>query len=154
MAKLKMLRVLPKGAAMVPNYEAQENTYGATRSFLGRPFDKEAGEDFEEPGTRRALKQGAYVATPGTVVEVPDRAEYRLHVGRHKDLWAADQATADACGVAFDPQFGDEHPPAAVAKSLMALKALPPAAAGPPALPSPLPAATSTSPPTTSTKGA
>jgi hypothetical protein len=26
------------------------------------------------------------------------------------DLWAADEATALVCGVAFDPTFGGDHP--------------------------------------------
>jgi hypothetical protein len=154
MSDPKTLRVLPKGSAMVANYEAQENIYSVTRSFIGRPFDREAGEDFLDPQTKVKRKTGAFVATPGAVVEVPNRAEYRLHVSRHKDLWAADQETADACGVAFDAKFGDEHPPETVAKSLRALKAPPPDVAPPPALPSASPAATPATPPSPATKGA
>lgn len=112
----KTLRVLPRGSAMVPNYEAQENTYGSVRSFIGRPHDPTAGDEYTDPDTKQKKRQGAFVATPGAVVEVPNRAEYRLHVGRHADLWAADEATAAACGVAFDPTFGGEHPSLATAK--------------------------------------
>jgi hypothetical protein len=113
MPEPKTLRVLVRGAAMVPDYEALENPYGSTRKFIGRAHDKTLGEEFVDPETKQKGRQGGFVALIGEVVEVPNRVEYRLHVQRHQDLWAADEATAQACGVAFDPSFGGEHPPAA-----------------------------------------
>lgn len=117
MTEPKTLRVLARGSAMVPDLEAQENPYGAVRRFLGRFHDPEAGEMLTERVTGRQFKQGGFRANPGDVVTVPNRAEYRKHVVQ-RDLWPADVATAQACGVAFDATFGEEHPPEKVAKSI------------------------------------
>jgi hypothetical protein len=115
MPQPKTLRVLARGSAMVQDYEALENPYGGTRRYLGRPHDPKAGELVEDPDTKQKKPQGGFVAIEGMVVEAPNRVEYRNEIRRHEGLWAADEATAQACEVPFDPSFGGEHDPKLVA---------------------------------------
>lgn len=86
-----MLRVKAKGAALVPVYASVGST---PRRYLGRVYDASLGAAGGWPSSG--------------VVEVRDHfAEYRAHV-RDGDLWAADEESAEACGVVFDPTFGGE----------------------------------------------
>lgn len=85
------LLVRARGLAMCPDFEAQE---ARIRRFIGRKHDPKAG------------KAGGWPST-GKAQEVPNSAEYVMAVQRG-ELWAADKATADLCGVVFDPTFGGE----------------------------------------------
>jgi hypothetical protein len=98
------LRVLAKGSAQVPNYEAQEGGRNAriTHACLA------IGPEFHDDDSHTTLRHAAFVKHVGKVVTVPDRAEYRRHL-RDGDLYPADGETAAACGVPFDPDFGGEH---------------------------------------------
>ncbi len=98
------LRVLPKGTALVPNYEHQE---GGRRSFHGWKHDATMGPAFVDEN-KVQHHHGAWVKGVGEVLEVPMRGEYIRHL-RDGDLWPADVETARAAGVAFDPTFGAEH---------------------------------------------
>ena len=101
------LRVLAKGMAMVPYYESFDA--GGRRRFVGRKHDATLGAAFrDENGVEH--RQGGFPPSHSPVQphEVDDRAEYRQHV-REGDLWPADEATAAACGVRFDPSFGGEY---------------------------------------------
>jgi hypothetical protein len=88
---MKKLRVRARGTAMVPNMEALD---AGARRFIGRVFDPTLGP------------AGGWPASPD-ITEVPRRAEYLFAV-RDGDLWAADEETAQFCGVKFDPSFGGE----------------------------------------------
>lgn len=85
------LLVKARGAAMVPRFDALNSS---PRRFTGRSYDKSLGVAGGWPAKTEPE-------------EVPDLPEFRRAVARG-DLWAADQATADACGVALDPTFGGE----------------------------------------------
>jgi hypothetical protein len=87
------LRVRARGTSLVPNHEAEE---AGTRRFIGRKYAE--------------VSPGQWGFEPTNAVEdVPNRPEYVKAV-KDGDLWAADQATADACGVAFDGLFGAAPP--------------------------------------------
>ena len=94
------LRVRRKGTAMVPHYE----THPQVRRFHGWKFDPTLGEEFEHPETKSMVRAGGF-GSHDDVIEVPDTVEYRRHL-RDGDLWPADQDTAQAAGVPFDPSFG------------------------------------------------
>lgn len=126
MANPKTLRVLCRGSAMVPDYEAMG---AGARRFVGRQHDPSLGDEHVDPDTKQKARQGGFRALVGEIVEVPDRAEYRLALRGHlnggpPDLWPADAETAQAAGVKFDPSFGGEHP--ALAKPAPAPAAPPP----------------------------
>jgi hypothetical protein len=83
--------------------EAQENRM---LRYIGRRHDATIGfEGRDENGVK--FMSGGYPSTDKPQV-VPARGEYLLAC-RDGDLWAADQATADYCGVKFDPTFGGER---------------------------------------------
>jgi hypothetical protein len=111
------LRVLAKGTAQVPNYEAQDGGMNARITHACLPI----GPEFDDDESKTRRRHAAFVKHVGKVLEVPDRAEYRRHL-RDGDLWPADQETAAACGVPFDPDFGDEHTEEAHADHVAALK--------------------------------
>lgn len=85
-------RFYARGTACVVDIDAQE---AGRKQFVGRKFQKvDEGHAF---------------------VPKSEPAEVRLHPEYVRDcregaLWPADQATADACGVRFDPSFGGELP--------------------------------------------
>lgn len=107
------LRVLPRGTAMVPDYER----HATIRRFHGWKHTKEIGDEVE---VKKDLRTGevAKVRPDGFVkqlaksqehvIDVPHTVEYLRHL-RDGDLWPADQETAKLAGVAFDPLFGGEH---------------------------------------------
>lgn len=85
----KTLRFRARGEALAQNHERLEANI---KSFIGRKYIE------VEPG------QWGFAPT-GEAEEVAYRADY-VKACKDGDLWAADQATADACGVAFDSTFG------------------------------------------------
>lgn len=87
----KTLRVRARGEALVHRLEAMSSS---PRQFIGREWCVFEGRDALRP-------------VDGDV-EIPYRAEYASAV-KSGALWAADKATADACGVPFDPRFGGEQ---------------------------------------------
>ena len=106
----KKMRVLARGTAMVFDLERHE---AGVRRFVGRKHDRTLGSVFRErdaSGTENEHRQGGWPAShhPGQPDEVPYRAEYHFAL-RDGDLWAADKATADMCGVEFDPDFDGEY---------------------------------------------
>ena len=110
MAEAKKLRVLPRGAAMVPHYDHQAS---GRRSFHGWKHDASLGPSFLDPATKQPRNHGAFVKMPD-VVEIPMTSDFVGEYVRHlrdKDLWPADEFTAQAGGVKFDPTFGGEFQP-------------------------------------------
>lgn len=109
------LRVLPRGTGMVQNYE----TMGVVRQYHGWSHDSTLGEhepildDKTGKPTGKTRPQGGFVkleaSLPEHVIELPWTTEY-VRALRDGSLWPADQATAQAVGVPFDPEFGGEHP--------------------------------------------
>lgn len=96
------LRILARGSASVPDYVKLANSIKA-----GVPLPAASrliGRDFVLDESGKTM--GSYPAKP-VPTEVPDVHEYRQHV-IEGSLWAADEATAEACGVKFDPTFGGE----------------------------------------------
>ena len=92
---IKKLLVHARGAALVTDYTAMANN---VRRYIGRKVDASTIDAETDTGA-------AFVPT-GEAATVPAMHEYVRHV-QHGDLWAADQETADYCGVKFDPHFGE-----------------------------------------------
>lgn len=90
-------RVLAKGSALVADRVAQD---AGARRFVGRFFDPTVGL----AGGWPALEEPTVVPAFGL-----HGHEYRRAL-MDGDLWPADQATADAVGVKFDPDFGGDFP--------------------------------------------
>jgi hypothetical protein len=86
----KKLRFRARGNALVQNHERLE---ARIKSFVGRTYVE------VEPG------QFGFKPT-GADEEVAYRAEY-VKACKDGDLYPADEATAEACGVSFDPSFGE-----------------------------------------------
>jgi hypothetical protein len=104
------LRVLPRGTAMVPHYERMGNV-GHGRPVVaphGWKHDPNGGPEIVGPQPGQSRTEGAFVKHVPEVIVVPDCVEYRRHL-RDGDLWPADQATAQAAGVPFDPHFGGDE---------------------------------------------
>jgi hypothetical protein len=114
-----VLRVLPRGTALVQDYRALHET--GTNRFHGWQFDGTLGPEFRDNLTGQMTRHGGRVKQTDAVVEVspsdPWRGEYVRHV-QQGDLWAADPETAAACGVAFEPHFAGEHPAASARHGL------------------------------------
>lgn len=98
-----LLNVRARGSALVPVHEA-----GSTqpRRFVGRAFDASLGQAGGWP----------FSAEPVTVPLFPPSHEHYLEAWhfyyralKDKELWPADEATAKACGIEFDPSFGGEY---------------------------------------------
>jgi hypothetical protein len=108
---LEPLRVLPRGLALVQDYRALQDT--ATSRFHGWTWDGKLGPDFVDPTDGQTKNHGGRVKKVDEVVVIaaddPHRTEYLKHL-RDGDLWAADEASARASGVTFEPDFGGEHP--------------------------------------------
>jgi len=86
----KKLRFRARGTALVQNLERLE---AGIKSFIGRKFVQ---ADFEQWGFEPT----------GEAEEVAYRAEY-VKACKDGDLDPADEATAKACGVSFDPFLGE-----------------------------------------------
>jgi hypothetical protein len=83
------LRFRARGTALVPNFEYEA---AGVRAFIGRK--------------KVEVQPGQLGFAPlDEAVETPYRQEY-VKACKDGDLWAADEATAKACGVKFDPAFG------------------------------------------------
>jgi hypothetical protein len=120
------LRVLHRGTAMVPDYRALMDTN--TRRHVGLRFDPTLGpeDDFLHPrpdgrgyDTVRGHHGGfvKMIDEPVTIpADDPHYGEYIRHL-KDGDLWAADQETASAAGVAFEPDFEGEHPQSTAAQA-------------------------------------
>lgn len=92
------VRFRARGTALVMNIAAME---ARIKRFIGRKYTK-VSDDPEQWG---------FVPT-GEDDEVEYHGEY-LKACKDGDLWPADKATADFCGVPFDPTFGGSVKPAA-----------------------------------------
>jgi hypothetical protein len=88
----KKLRFRARGEALVQNLERLE---AGIKSFIGRKFVQVGPEQwgFDPTGDE----------------EVAYRAEY-VKACKDGDLYPADEATASACSVSFDPYFGGPKP--------------------------------------------
>lgn len=118
-----VLRVLPRGKAMVPDYDVHHQirryhgwkhdpTLGGTEEVIDEKTGKKTGA---------TVKAGAFVRiaaqTQDDVIELPKRREY-LEAVAMGDFWPADEETAGAAApfargrppLEFDPEFGNEHP--------------------------------------------
>lgn len=83
------LRFRARGESLVQHFERME---AGVKSFVGRKYLE--------------VKPGQFGFVPTDKDEEVDyRAEY-VKACKDGDIWAADQATADACGVTFDSSFG------------------------------------------------
>ena len=89
------LRFYARGTAHVSDFDALDRPV-PLRRFIGRKLQ----EAPESPG------RFAFVST-GKVEEVDSRPEV-FKAAQDGELWPADEATAKACGVKFDPTFGGE----------------------------------------------
>ncbi len=87
------LRFYARGTAHVSDFDALERPV-PLRRFIGRKLQEVA------PGRH------AFVST-GQAHEVDGRPEI-IKAAKDGELWPADEATAKACGVEFDPKFGGE----------------------------------------------
>lgn len=85
----KKLRFRARGQALVQNFERLD---AGIKSFVGRKFVQPEPDVFGFEPTN-ADEEVAY------------RAEY-VKACKDGDLYPADEATAKACGVSFDPSFG------------------------------------------------
>lgn len=123
LAKPRTLRVVPRGSALVPDYEAQRHPTHPVRRFHGWTHDASLGEAVQEQDGQgrwspNGKLSGGFRRLDDEIVEVPDTPEYRRHiVGDPRspklggDLLAADIETARAVGVRFDLQAIAEHHP-------------------------------------------
>jgi hypothetical protein len=73
---------------------AAGNAFGQLPRYIGRTF---------KPSPKGSGSVGAFVADaePTEVPEVGPDAEHLTRMARKGGVWAADKATADACGVEF-----------------------------------------------------
>lgn len=85
-----------RGTDMVQDLEAME---AGIRRYVGR---RAVNKDGAQAGSVADLV--GWVPTDAAQ-EVPFRHEY-VRAARDGGLWCADEATAKACGVEFDPSFG------------------------------------------------
>lgn len=88
------LRFLARGTAHVSDFDALDRPM-PLRRFIGRKLQAVP----EAPG------RYAFVPT-GKSEEVNARPEI-IKAAKDGELWPADEATAKACGVEFDPTFGE-----------------------------------------------
>ena len=96
------LRLRAKGDLLCADYDAHES---GIKRFVGRKHSTDVGHEYrDEQGN--LLKTGGWIST-GEPQELPYRAELAQAV-KEGDCWAADEATAIVCGVAFDPTCGGE----------------------------------------------
>lgn len=89
MARLKFYA---RGTALVSDPHAQER---GIRRFVGRRFQE--------------VSTGRWGWCPTEKGQETDPHPDLIRAVRDGDLWPADEATAKACGVGFDPTFGGER---------------------------------------------
>lgn len=92
----KKLRFRARGDALVQNFARLE---AGIKSFVGRKYVCVNGDPSKEDA------QWGFKPT-GEDEEVAYAAEY-VRACKEEALWAADEATAKACGVKFDSNFGE-----------------------------------------------
>lgn len=94
------LKVLARGSASVPHYEAAPAIHGGAPprrvSHVHEPFF--GARYIDSDGHTR--HHGAWVKRVGEVREVPNTREYAQHL-REGDMWPADDATAQVIGFPF-----------------------------------------------------
>lgn len=100
---MKTLSFLARGSAMVFDLDAHEN---GVRRFVGRKHDKAIGFPSKDKDGNVTMSGGWPALHEAQAVSA--RGEYLLAC-RNGDLWPADEATAQYCGVKFDPRYGGEH---------------------------------------------
>lgn len=114
-----VLRVLPRGTALVQDYRALME--GGVNRFHGWKFDATLGPEFVDQKDKQTKRHGGRVKQVDAVIEIaaddPFRAEYIRHL-KDGDLWAADEPTARAAGLPFEPHFAGEHPKTSAACGL------------------------------------
>ncbi len=88
MARLKFFA---RGIALVTDVDAQER---GLRRFIARRWQE--------------VQPGRWAWVPAEKPQEVESHPDLLRACRDGDLWAADEATAKACGVSFDPLFGEE----------------------------------------------
>lgn len=89
------LRFYARGSALVADVHAQEHPTHPIRRFVGRRLQE--------------VTPGRFGWCP---TEAPQEIDYHHDLARackDGDLWPADEETAKACGVPFDPTFGGEE---------------------------------------------
>lgn len=92
------LKLKARGTALIVDHKAMS---AGARRFIGRKHDATIGRNGGWPPADK----------PAEVSNTDEfAADYRRAV-KHGDLWAADEATAEACGVKFDPLFGEQPAP-------------------------------------------
>lgn len=97
------LRVLARGSAKCTDLDQME---GGRLCYIGRKKDMTIGHEYRDQESGAMMRTSAFPAVTEPV-EVSDRMEHVQYV-QHGDLWPADEATAQRCGVKFDPSFGGE----------------------------------------------
>ena len=88
------LQFYARGTALVADVHAQEHPTHPVRRFVGRRWQE--------------VTVGRWGWVP---TEEPQECEHHhdlVKAAKDGDLWPADQETAKACGVGFDPDFGGE----------------------------------------------
>lgn len=98
----QILRVLPR---------LKSSIEGAEAPLVADPHGTEM-----TPQRRRFIGRQHREVAPGqwgwVPISKPEELAYHHDIAkaiRDRDLWAADAATAKACGVKFDPTFGGEY---------------------------------------------
>ncbi len=97
------LRFYCRGTALVQDPHAMSRAPSVNRN-VGRRWQQLA----PPVGVGPDAHPGTWVWAPTGEVEAIPHHNDLVDACRSGDLWAADEATAKACGVAFDPDFGNE----------------------------------------------
>lgn len=85
------LRFMARATALVTDPSALER---GIRRFIGRRWQE--------------VEAGRFAWVPTGEAQSHEYHRDLVKACRDGDLWPADEATAKACGVGFDPKFGDE----------------------------------------------
>lgn len=124
-------RVLAKGAVLAPDYERMKST--RKLCFIGRTVHRaptvealpasvrgapiRARETTEWTPEDSSVEAWAAKRTVTVLVaashpepELAEAGQYNRQCIAEGGLWPADEATAIACGVGFDPTFGGDYP--------------------------------------------
>lgn len=88
---MEKLRFYARGTAQVTDVHAQER---GLRRCVGRRWQE--------------VEKGRWAWCPSDKVDEVEYHHDLVKACKDGDLWPADEATAKACGVGFDPNFGSE----------------------------------------------
>lgn len=110
---------------LVPNYEAQKARASSPAAFHVPVFhgihnDSTSGREFVDPETKEKKRHLVLARKVAQEIVIPMTSEHLTEYVKHAkahDLWPANEATAEYCGVPFDPKFGGEHDVAATPQS-------------------------------------